>query len=312
VKASPFPALDARMSEPIATPSLAASRDDLLMLVLLALLWSSSFMMIKIGIQSIGPFSLASGRLLIAAFVLAFIAMLRGESWPSSARDWLSALAVGLVGNALPFSLISWGEVHVASGLAAIMMGAMPIGVVLLAHFVTHDEPMTTRRVLGVLLGFSGLVILIGWEALGGLGAEVWAQLAIITAAFSYAVTSLTVRLFVRNRGCGMASLTTLMGGLMLLPVVALHEWPAQMPTQDGWLALLGLGLLPTALATVIYFKLLGRIGATVFAQVNYMIPILGVGWGVLLLDETPGVREAIALTLILSGVMIVNREARR
>lgn len=301
------------MSAPLqSTASLSAGRREWLVLITLALLWSSSFMMIKVGIQSIGPLSLATGRLLIGAAALAIVAAWRQDPWPKEGRDWLGALAVGLFGNALPFSLINWGEIRVDSGLAAILIGAMPIGVVLLAHFLTHDEPMTRRRMAGVLTGFSGLVVLVGWDALSGLGAAAWAQIAILGAAMSYAVTTVIVRRFVRSRGCGMAAAATLCGTLLLMPLTLwLEPLGSASPSVESLLAMLGLGLLPTALATMLYFNVLGRIGANVFAQVNYVVPLLGVGWGVLLLGEQPGLQEAIALGLILSGVLIVNREAR-
>jgi len=292
---------------------LAAGRGEWLLICTLALIWSSSFGMIKIGVESISPISLAFGRMAIGGLLLAAVALWQRDKLPTAPRDWLGALAVGLFGNALPFSLIGWGELHVDSGLAAIFMGAMPIVVLLMAHLFTDDERLTPGRALGVGCGFAGLVVLVGWQALEGIGEMLWAQLALFAAACCYATSTMVVRRVVRHRGTSMAALATLIGALLLAPLALWLEAPLNSsPTSASLWALLGLGLLPTALATLIYFRLLGRVGANVFAQVNYLIPILGVLWGALLLGEQPGWREAIALALILGGVAIVNREARR
>lgn len=296
-----------------AAAGLAAGRGEWLLIGALALIWSSSFGMIKIGVESIPPISLAFGRMAIGGLLLAAVALWQRDRLPTAPRDWLGALAVGLFGNALPFSLIGWGELHVDSGLAAIFMGAMPIVVLLMAHLFTHDERLTGGRALGVGCGFAGLIMLVGWQALEGIGEALWAQLALFAAACCYATSTMVVRRVVRHRGTSMAALATLAGALLLAPLALWLEAPLDSsPTSASLWALLGLGLLPTALATLIYFRLLGRIGVNVFAQVNYLIPILGVLWGALLLGEQPGWRELIALALILGGMAIVNREARR
>lgn len=277
--------------------------------MLLATIWSSSFMFIKVAVKTITPVTLSFGRVALAAIVLTLYGLFRGNVLPREWKTWMAACVVGFIGNALPFSLIHWGEQYVDSSLTAILMGVMPVAVALMAHFATASDRLTGRRALGIAIGFLGLVVLIGWEALDGIGAAIFAQIAIVSAALSYAVTTIFVRQVSHLTGLPMAVATLICGSMMLLPVTFLSEQPLMLdPDWPSLLSLLMLGIFSTGIATLMYFRLIHTLGPTTFAQINYLIPMMGVGWGALVLGEQPGIREVAALTLILTGVSLVNQ----
>ncbi len=277
---------------------------DYLLLLLLALIWSTSFLLIKVGVGSIAPFTLTAGRMTIAAAVLVLCLVIRKTGIPLNRRALLLYLVVGVVGNTLPFVLISWGETHIDSSLAAIMMGIMPIITFVLAHYFLPDEPMTARKVLGVCLGFGGLLTLVGVSALAGIGAQIWGQLAVLGGAISYGITTVFVRTQPEFPRLQMATGAVLVGMATSIPLAFLLENPLAMtPSIEGVVAMLALGVFSTALAALIYFRVIRNLGATTFSQLNYMIPILGSIWGVLLLSELLPVRMLIALALVLTGI---------
>lgn len=281
-------------------------------LLLLAALWGSSFMLIKVAVASVTPMTLVSSRLIIAGILLLAYLYGSGGRLPRDRDAWAVFAFIGFFGNALPFFLISWGEQHIDSGLAAILMGIMPVATVALAHFFIPEEPFNVYRGAGVTIGFVGLGVLVGWQALAGLGQEVVAQTAVMGGALSYAVTTVYARRRARLPGRVLATGATLAGALWITPVAVLAERPWQLqPTSISLAAIAVLAVLPTAAATLIYFKLLQRLGATTLSQINYLIPIVGFTWGVLVLGEQPGWRAGIALALVLTGIALVNRRPR-
>ncbi|MEA3291905.1 MAG: DMT family transporter [Pseudomonadota bacterium] len=282
---------------------------DYLLLLTLALIWSSSFVLIKIGVGSIGPLSLTAGRLTIAAVLLALWLYLRGERLPADRRSLGMFLFIGFFGNALPFTLIGWGELHVDSSLAAILMGIMPISTALLAHLFIPDEPFTPRVLAGMACGFGGLLVLVGVSVLEGLSGAVLAQLAILGGAISYSVTTVTVRLRAHLSGTKMATGAMLAGALLSVPAALLLEAPfSTTATSESLVSMLLLGLFPTALASVIYFRVVRNLGATTFSQLNYLIPVFGSLLGILLLGEQLEWKMIAALGLVLTGIALISR----
>jgi drug/metabolite transporter (DMT)-like permease len=287
--------------------------DDLALLLLLAAIWSSSFMFIKVAVLTVPPLTLAVMRLALAAALLGAYAWRAGVRIQLTPQVLFAFAFVGCFGNALPFTLIGWGEQTVSSGLAAILMGAMPLVTLILAHHLIQDEPFQRRRLLGLLIGLTGLAILVGWDALSDLGGAWVAQMAILGGAVSYAVNTVFTRRNLHIPGTILAAGAVTAGMLMLLPLALLLEQPWKIqPTSSALWSIVALGVLSTALATLLYFHLLRAIGATAFSQVNHMIPIMGVLWGTLFLGERPGFRDLLALTLILIGVWLVNHSAKR
>lgn len=270
-------------------------------------------MFIKIGVATIPPFTLAAARLLLAASILTVYARARGHRLPFTLRAWGLFGFVGIVGNAVPFTLIAWGETVVDSGLAAILMGIMPVATAVLAHVFTVDEKLTGRRIGGVLIGFSGLVLLVGATAFTDLGAELAAQLGILGGALCYAVTTVFVRRLANLPDAVMAAGAMTTGALVMLPAALLVDSPARLAPSPGSLAsVVVLGVVSTGLAALIYFYLIRTVGAGIFSQVNFLTPAMGVMFGVFLLGETPNADAWIALALIAAGVWLVTRGGRK
>ena len=282
----------------------------LTLLLVLALIWSSSYTVIKIAVVTIPPLTLAAGRIVLAAVVLSCFAWLRGHRVPSGRRFWVFCLLLGFFGNGLPFALINWGEQRIDSGLAAILMSVMPLATVVMAHFFTHGDRMTPAKLIGVAVGFGGVVILVGPEALKGLGGDVWRQLAVATAALSYGVaviltrnmgpTSLTVR----------AAAVMFAASLVMMPMALIFEIPWTLRPSTGALAIaVYLGLIPTAGATIIFFHLIEKRGASFMAFINYLIPVFGVILGAVVLGERVTAQAMMALAVILIGLAIAKFE---
>lgn len=301
-----------QMSESLrspATPLTVAGWRQLGLLFLLAGIWSSSFMFIKIGVATIPPATMVAGRLLLAAIVLLAYTLVRGHRIPFTVAAWSTFAFVGLVGNVIPFALIAWGETVVDSGLAAILMGTMPVATALLAHAFTADEKLTPRRAGGVLMGFSGTVLLVGVSALSGLGAEVTAQLAIFGGAICYAIATVFVRRFARLPDPIMAAGAMIAGAVVIVPWAAVVDTPLELtPSWGSLAAVMVLGVVSTGLAALIYFYLIRVVGAAVFSQVNFITPALGVFFGILFLGETPNADAWLALAMIVTGIWLVTR----
>ena len=287
---------------------------DYLLLLSLSLIWSTSFLLIKIGVASIEPATLTAGRMAIAAVALLLCLAVKKTRLPLNRRALLLYFVVGFMGNTLPFTLISWGEIHISSSLAAIMMGIMPITTFVLVHFFIPDEPVTMRKVFGLCLGFSGLLTLVGWSVLVGVGgANVLGQLSVLTAAVCYGVTIVFVRTQPAFPGLQMATGAVLAGAITSIPLAFLLEDPLSMtPDIQGIQALLLLGLFPTALAALIYFRVLRNLGAMTFSQLNYAIPVFGSLWGVIFLGELLHARMLVALALVLAGVYFIQTQSTR
>lgn len=289
--------------------SLPRPAKDYALLLLLAIMWSGSFAFIKIGVATIGPLALTSARLGIAAVILYVWLRINGQHLPRDPTSVMIFAFLGLFGNALPFSLISWGEIHIDSGLTAVLMGVMPVTTAILAHLFIRDEPFTRRTAAGIFVGFCGLAILVGSDVLAGLTAPVLAQLAVITSAVCYGASATFTRYFGGHAsGIAMAAGAVLAGFLWMVPVTLLVEPPWEAQPGLGALVAIGyLGLGPTALAALLFFYLIPRLGANTFAQVNYVVPVLGALWGVIFLSEYASWRLLSALALVLTAVAIVR-----
>ena len=285
----------------------------LLLLVFLATLWSSSFAAIKIAVGTIPPLTLAAGRIVLAAVVLyAFIA-LKGQRLPRSGRMWTLFFLIGILGNGLPFTLIAWGEQRIDSGLAAILMAVMPLATLLLTHAFTEDERLTAPKAIGVAIGFAGVVLLVGPEAFGGLGGTVWRQLAVAGGAVCYAVAATIARSLPPSPPAVRSAAVMMCAAVQMIPFVVLVDAPWTLsPSLDSVAAVVYLGLLPTALATIIFFQLISARGATFVALNNYLIPALGVIWGAAVLGERISLPAVGALAVILVGIGITNLRRRR
>ena len=291
----------------ISMPSKVAWSDYCL-IVLTGLLWGSAFLLIKIAIVTIPPYTLTMGRMGIATLALFVVLILRGQWLPLDRKSLALFAFIGLFGSALPFTLINWGEIHIPSGLAAVLMGIMPITTALLAHFFIPDEPFGWRKAIGIFVAFGGLLILVGIDAISGFDSSVTAQIAMLCAAAAYAVTTTFTRLRVAHPGLIMATGSSMMGFLWALPLALVYDRPWSLtPDLMGVSATVLLGLLPSAVGILLFFHLIRRVGATIFAQVNYLIPLVGAFLGVVFLGEALNWQLISALVLVLSGISIVT-----
>ena len=281
---------------------------NFLTLLILSLIWGASFLFIKVAVATIPPFSVAFGRTALAAVLLYLVLRSRGLSMPGWGSVWGTFLLMGLFNGAVPYTLITWAEIHIDSGLAAIVNALMPLFTVLLAHLFTGDERLSWMKIVGIFLGFLGVVALIGPAALKGLGKDVIAQLAVMAAAGCYAIAIIYGR-----RLKGITPLVSATGQLfcaavLTLPMVLVFDAPwALSPSFISVAALTCLSLLGTALAYLLYYYLLQRIGSTNLSLVTYLLPITGVFWGALLLGERLHWSAFLALGMILAGIAGVN-----
>jgi drug/metabolite transporter (DMT)-like permease len=277
---------------------------DYALLVLLSAIWGSSFLFIKLGVETIPAASLTLARLALAAVLLAAVARMAGQAMPRGFRLWALITLAALTGNALPFTLIAWGEEGIDSGLAAILMAVMPLTTVLLAHVFTRDEKMTARKAIGVALGFAGLAVLIGPEKLTQLGEDTVRQLAVAGAAFCYGVNAIVTKGLIGLPRRALAAALMAVSTAMMVPFSLFFDRPWTLSLSVESLAVLAvLGILHTAIGTLIMLALLRRQGASFFAQINFMIPLFGVLFGALVLLERPPPNAYGALALILLGV---------
>ena len=294
----------------------ASSRiGNLLLLVLLAAIWGGSFLFIKVALVAFPPLSVVAGRVLLGALALWLMVLVSRQRLPREPRIWLDFLVVACIGNLLPFFLIAWGELVIDSALAAILMGTMPLSAVLLTHLLTEDEKLTRGKLLGVLIGLVGIVVLVGPEALKGLGLGLWSQLAIVGAGCGYALGGI----YTRRRGLTRLPAAVTGTGVLaasavlILPLTLIVDRPWDLrPGPEPLLAMLGLGILSTGIAYVILFRLLALAGVTFVALNNYLVPLFGLLWGFLILGEAVPPSTLGALGLILMGIGLIQSPLRR
>jgi len=286
-------------------------RQDWALLLVLAVLWGGAFFFAGVALRGLPPFTLVTLRVGLAALILNGVLRALHVRLPRTAAAWRACLGMGLLNNVVPFCLIVWGQTHIASGLAAILNAATPLLTVLVAHALTDDEKLTPGRLAGVLLGLAGVAVMLGPDALGGLGADVLAQLAVLAAALSYAFAGVWGRRFKR---LGIVPLAAASGqvtasSLILLPIALLVDrpWTLAPPAWPVWGAVIGIAVLSTALGYVIYFRILASAGATNLLLVTFLMPVTAVLLGVLVLGEHLAARHFLGMALIGAGLAAID-----
>lgn len=276
-------------------------------LLALAAMWGGSFILIKIALVDVTPATITAARLVIGAAFLFVIASMSSGRISSDPRTLGLVLAVGLIGNAAPFGLIAWGEEVVDAGLASILMGIMPIATLVMARFFA-GETLTARKLIGVSIGFAGLVVLVGPTLLLDLGENGIRQLAILAAAICYGISAILTRRLVGEPRLALGAAILLAGALGMVPIALVAEQPWTLaPGPQSIVAVVLLGVFPTAAAALLVFQVIDRQGAGFFGQVNLLVPIMGVFWAILILDEMPQPRAWLALVLILAGIAVAR-----
>ncbi len=286
------------------------TRMDWTLLTTLSLLWGGSFLFVEIALQGLPPLTVVWGRVAGAALILGLVLQARGLALPRAA--WGAALGMGVLNNAVPFTLFALAQGRIDGGLAAIVNATTPLWTVLVAHLFTTDERITRTKAVGLAFGFVGVAVMAG----GARGGEGWAILACLVAALSYGLASVWGRRF---RRMGVAPLATAFGQvaastLVMTPVwlVLDRPWTLAPPDMEPVLAVVAIATLSTALAYLIYFRLLASAGATKLSLVTFLIPISAVGLGVVLLGETVLPRHLIGFALIAAGLMAMDGRVMR
>ncbi len=280
-----------------------------LLLLLLGTIWGSSYMFIKIAVVEVPAVTLVAARLLLAAIILWIAHRVLGRPTPRGRRLWGAYAVMGFLSGALPYVLISWGEQHIHSSLAALLQSTMPIFTVILAQFLGHEEHLTWRAALGVLVGFVGVAVLMLPDLRHALKFNLLGQLAIIASSVSYA----SATIFARNRLRGQPPLASTMGQMttgacLTVPFSLLIDRPfALSPSFPAIASWLGLTILGTVVAYVIYYALLERTSATFVSTVTYIIPVFGLILGALVLSEPITVNLMLSTVLIIMGVLLVR-----
>ena len=276
----------------------------------LVMLWGTSFMFTSISVESVDPLSVVFARVLIAAIILTGVIYLKGDRLPFKGTDWLAFIAMGFVGNLLPFFLISWGQLSVNSGIAGMIMAIMPLMTMLLAHYLIEGETLNRYKIIGFIFGISGVTILLGPVFEGG-GRALLGGIAILIAATSYAVNTILVRRLPKFSPMVGAAGVMVAASFIMLPV-----WLFQNTLNFDQLSLrsinsvIWLGIGPTAIATMILFAVIERAGPTFLSTINYMIPVVAFFAGAYILSEPVEWSSIFALIIILTGIALTRFRA--
>jgi drug/metabolite transporter (DMT)-like permease len=289
----------------------AMGRLEWAMLLMLALFWGGSFFFNGVALRELPTFTLVWLRVSVAAVALHVVLKLLGQTISGQGRVWAAFFGMGLLNNVLPFLLIVWGQHRIPSGLASILNTTTPLFTVLVAHLLTPDEKLTPFKAIGVVIGFSGSVVLIGPDVLGALGSGAVAQIACLAAALSYGFAGIFGRRF---RRMGVSPLATATGQVtastvMLLPIVLAvdHPWTLTMPHAATIGAVIGIGILSTAVGYVLYFRILATSGATNLLLVTFLNPVSAILLGALVLGEVLEPRQFAGMALIGSGLAFID-----
>ncbi len=281
-----------------------------MMLLLLSLLWGGSFFFIGVAVHELPPLTIVAIRVALAAVALWGIVYAMGHRMPSSLPVWGAFLGMGLLNNVLPFSLIVWGQTEVASGLASILNASTPIFAIIVAGLILPDEKPTLLKWMGVLVGFIGVVVMIGVPAASG-GADLLHQLAIVGAAICYAFAGVYGRRFamLQVKPVVIAAGQVSASALVLLPVTWLVEGPVELSavSYSTWLAMVTLAIASTAFAYVLYFRILEQSGATNVLLVTLLVPVSAIVLGALFLDERLAPIHFIGMAIIALGLSFID-----
>ncbi|MDH3218734.1 MAG: DMT family transporter [Gammaproteobacteria bacterium] len=279
------------------------------LLMVLVVLWGTSFMFTAISVATVDPVAVVFYRLGLGAVVLSLVIYARGDSFPLEWRVWGGFLIMAIAGNALPFFLISWGQLTVDSGVAGMIMAIMPLLTMVFAHYFVEGETLNRYKLMGFTLGITGVTLLLGPVFEGG-GREFWGGLAIFTAATCYAINSILIKRLPRFSPMVGACGVLIMASLIMFPVWLIFAPENNNISQDSMFAVVWLGIGPTGIATIVLFAVIDRAGPTFLSTINYLIPVVAFLCGAWLLSEAVTWQHFVALAAILGGIGITRIRA--
>lgn len=280
------------------------------LLTALSVVWGATFLFQEIAVREVPTLTIVLFRVAIAATILLFLCVILRVRLPVSRRIWIALFGLAVINNVIPFCLIVWGQTQIASGLAAILNATTPLFAVLVAHFITADEKINGRKLIGVIAGVLGVSIMIGGDALS-IGVGIAGQIAVLGAALAYAFGGILGRRFT---DIGLSPLAISTGQLvastvMLLPIALLADrpWTLPLPSTETIAAIVCLAALSTALAYLLYFRILATAGATNLMLVTFLIPVTAITAGIVLLGEELYLRHIIGLLCIALGLAAID-----
>jgi len=282
------------------------TRNDYIVLFALGALWGSSFGAIKIALHGVTPLTVMSARILLAGAALFLLIQVRKTPFPRGIQNWIKIGWMALFGTLIPFFLVPWGQLQIDSSLAAILMAVNPLFALTLGHFFSDHESFTLRQLLAMLVGFSGILLVFGENAISSINGNIWAQLAVIGAGFCYTISGVIVS---RVRGASADSVSAsifICSSVIVFPLWMILEQPWSLHFEtESLLALTHLGLVSTGMAFLMRYYIILRAGAVFLSYVAFIIPMFGILFGILFLGETISVNTMGAVVLILSGVYL-------
>jgi len=284
-------------------------------LILLSLIWGGSFFFGKVAIAEIPPLGMVFGRVAIGTAALYLIARASGVALALDRRLAGEFLIMGIIANIVPFGLIAWSQQHIPSGLSSILNAATPLFTVLVAQAFSREERLTAGRIVGVLLGFAGVAVMMGPALLGQLGGHhLPAQLAAIGATVSYGFAAVYGRRFRHLPPLAVALMQLAASSLLLFPLMLAVDRPWELPIPSAHVigALIGLGVLSTGLAYILYFRILARNGATNISLVTFLVPVSAILLGALFLGEALEPREFLGFAVIALGLAAIDGRPAR
>ena len=280
---------------------------------ILGVVWSASFLWIKIALAEIGPFSLVALRVLLGLLFAGGAVILGRAAWPRTFKGWFPFLLLGLTSVAIPFFLITWGELSIDSAVASILNATVPLFTIVIAHLFLGDDKMTVQRVLGLVVGFTGVIVLLSQDINSQARNSIIGQVAVIAAAFLYAASSVYARRTTLHAPGLVRGAAPLVSATLFMWIAApILERPLLIPRLPlTWIAVLWLGILGTGLAIALWYYLLHEIGPTRTGMVTYIFPLGGVILGVIFLDEPLSWQLTVGALLIISSIVVVNWKRR-
>jgi len=282
--------------------------------ILLGLIWSSSFLWIKIGVQEIGPMALVALRMLFGALTAVVVASSQGVKWPRDLKTWGVFAILGPTSLAIPIFFISWGEQTIDSAVASILNATVPLFTLIIAHFWLHDDKITIQKAIGLLVGFAGVVVLLSEDISASAHNSVIGQAAVILAALFYAGSSVFARKATAHvEGFARGALPLVTAAIFIWMIGPAAEKPFLFPALPiTWAAALWLGVLGSGVAMLMFYYLLHEIGPTRTSLVTYLFPVGGVILGVIFLDERLSWQLLVGTALIISSLAVVNYKPKQ
>ncbi len=283
---------------------------DYISLLLLSAIWGSAFVGIALALDGLSAFMVAFGRISLASIFLLLIVVVKRLSFPRDLKTWSILILIGILNNSMPFYLISWGQQYVTPSTAAVMLAAGPFVALIMSHYVTTDERVTTPKLIGVALGFMGVFILLGDDFLEGNENSLYGKIAMLIAVVGYISSGFLLRKISHVHTIVCSSAMFITATVVMLPFVLVAPMGGLSTGSYSLLAVLYLAIIPTASASLIRIHLVQKVGVQFMSQVAYLIPIFAMLWSWIIFDEIPNQIVIVALGFIFLGLYIQRNRA--